>query len=149
MLWDRVKGSLFALVGAADPRARYAGIYGATVVSVGKMVADVTLDDSSVPGMSALSLQVGIPAATVEFAPGAHVRVAFENRDPAKPFIVGWAPGASATRVSFPAGTVELGGEQLGLVPSNGVVHGSGTDPFTGLPYWMLGNVSAVVLAKK
>lgn len=147
MLWDRVKGPLLALFGAADPRARYAGVFGATVVAVSGMTADVQLDDPTVPGMSALPLQVGLPAATVDFAAGAHVRVAFENRDPSKPFIDGWAHGASASRVSLPAGKVELGGEDL--LPVNGVVHGLGVDAFTGLPYWMLGNASRTVMAKK
>lgn len=147
MLWDRIKGPLFALVGAADPRAVYAGAFGATVVSVSGMTADVKLDPPGVPGMSALPLNVGLPAATVDFAAGAHVQVMFENRDPAKPFIIGWGPGAVASRVSLPAAKVELGAE--GLLPPQGVVHGEGVDPFTGLPYWMLGNASTVVLAKR
>jgi hypothetical protein len=146
VLWDRVKGPLLALLGAADPRARYAGVFGATVVAVSGMTADVRLDDPSVPGMSALSLQVGLPAATVDFAAGAHVRVAFENRDPSRAFIIGWAPGASASRVSLPAGKVELGGENLQI--TQGTVNGEGVDPFTGLPYWMLGSSSKTVLAK-
>lgn len=148
--WDRIKGSFFALVGATDPRAQYAGIYGATVKSVSpsSMTADVQLDDAIVPGMSGLSLQVGLPGATVDFVAGAHVRVAFENRDPAKAFIIGWAPGAVASRVSLPAGKVELGAE--GLVPVvDGVVTGRAIDSLYGIPMWQLDNSSAVVAAKK
>ena len=148
LAWDRVKGSLLALVGAADPRARYAGCFGATVKSVSDMAADVELDDAGLPGMAALSLQVGIPAATVDFSPGAHVRVAFENRDPAKPFIVGWAPGATALRVSMPATKVELGAEHLNPV-QDGVLTGQSIDPFTSMPHFALGNASPFVLAKK
>ena len=44
-------------------------------------------------------------------------------------------------------GGVELGGK--GLTALDGVVHGSGTDPYTGLNYTALGNASAVVKAKK
>jgi hypothetical protein len=45
-------------------------------------------------------------------------------------------------------GVVELGGENL--VPLvDGVVHGTGVDPFSGLTYSALGNVSLKVLAKK
>lgn len=43
--------------------------------------------------------------------------------------------------------TVEIGDEGLGAL--DGVVHGSGIDPFTGLTYTALGNASAVVKAKK
>jgi hypothetical protein len=42
---------------------------------------------------------------------------------------------------------VELGQEGLG--PNDGVVHGSGIDPFTGISYTALGNTSSVVKAKK
>lgn len=42
---------------------------------------------------------------------------------------------------------VELGGENL--LPTDGVVHGSGIDPFTGLSYTVLGNTSTIVKAEK
>ena len=42
---------------------------------------------------------------------------------------------------------VKLGDESL--VPLDGVVQGRGIDPFTGLTYYLLGNTSAIVRAKK
>jgi hypothetical protein len=45
-------------------------------------------------------------------------------------------------------GVVELGGESLNALV-DGVVHGTGVDPFTGSTYAVLGNTSANVLAKK
>lgn len=44
-------------------------------------------------------------------------------------------------------GIVELGG--VGLFPTDGVVHGTGVDPFTGVQYFNLGSTSAIVRAKK
>lgn len=44
-------------------------------------------------------------------------------------------------------GTVELGSSGLG--DTDGLVHGSGSDPCTGLPYWMLGVTSGVVRGEK
>ena len=50
-------------------------------------------------------------------------------------------------KASIKAPLVELGDEGLG--PLDGLVHGSGVDPLTGLTYTALGNTSAVVKAKK
>jgi hypothetical protein len=44
-------------------------------------------------------------------------------------------------------GDVMLGAD--GLLVQDGVVHGTGLDTFTGAPYYILGNTSAVVKAKK
>lgn len=54
----------------------------------------------------------------------------------------------SGLLISMKDGKIELGGEGL-VLPKDGLVHGTGTDPFTGMPYWMLGNSSAVVGGKK
>lgn len=50
-------------------------------------------------------------------------------------------------KVVVDAPLVELGQEDLGN--NDGVVHGSGIDPFTGLSYTFLGNVSEIVKAEK
>lgn len=52
-----------------------------------------------------------------------------------------------AETVTVEASKVQLGKDNL-LVP-NGVVHGSGIDPFTGATYTVLGNTSNVVFAEK
>ncbi len=44
---------------------------------------------------------------------------------------------------------VRLGGDAELVDPTQGVVHGQGIDPFTGMPYFALGNTSTVVKAKK
>lgn len=52
-----------------------------------------------------------------------------------------------ADRVTVEAGLIEHGARGLGV--SDGVVHGTGIDPFTGLTYTALGSVSDVVRAEK
>lgn len=44
------------------------------------------------------------------------------------------------------SGLIELG--DGGLTPTDGLVHGSGIDPFTGATYFSLGNASSVVRGK-
>jgi hypothetical protein len=54
------------------------------------------------------------------------------------------------TVIRLKAGAVELGAGTAPLIPlQDGVVHGRGIDPFTGAPYFALGNTSAIVMAKK
>ena len=53
----------------------------------------------------------------------------------------------TAPKVTVVADTVELGG--AGLIATDGVVHGTGIDTFTGATYAALQNASAVVRAKK
>jgi len=108
--WDRVKASLFALARAANPRAIYSSVYRGVVVAQRGQTVDVTLDDPRLPGMSALSIQVGLPGATVDMDSGARMLVAFENGDPAKPIALLWE-GAKALRVSLVADLLELGVE--------------------------------------
>ncbi len=45
--------------------------------------------------------------------------------------------------------TVEVSDDGAALVATDGVVHGSGIDPYTGSTYFVLGNTSARLLAKK
>ena len=68
--------------------------------------------------------------------------------------VVLYRPGTPAQRVHLVAGEarrlspmVELGATPLGA--TDGVVHGSGIDPFSGLSYTVLGNTSARVRAAK
>jgi hypothetical protein len=56
----------------------------------------------------------------------------------------------SGSKVTVEAPQIELGGDGLGGVPLvNGVVLGSGIDPFTGQTYGALGSASSAVTAKK
>ncbi len=97
--------------------------------------------------MSKIPLKLGIPGATVKVAGGTGIMVGWENGDPQRPYACDWDKGAPTIVLSFVAAKVELGAENL--TPPDGVVHGTGTDPYTGMPYWMLGNTSNVVGAKK
>jgi hypothetical protein len=45
--------------------------------------------------------------------------------------------------------TVTLGPHPEAITPPDALVHGSGIDPFTGAPYFALGNCTSVVFAKK
>lgn len=83
---------------------------------------------------------VGLQAGEVALYDDQGSRVHFRRADPAA------VPPRPASVVVV-APLVELGDENLGLL--DGVVHGSGIDPFTGLTYTVLGNASAVVKAKK
>lgn len=147
MAWDRVKGSFLALVRAAKPRIDYLGVYRATVVSQTGQNVDVKLDDASMPGMSGLPLQAGVPGLTVQVLPGARVLVAFDNGDPALPVALLWDQGAHVLRVSVHGLKVELGAENL--TPADGVLTGLAIDMFTGSPHVALGNASLAVFASK
>lgn len=94
--WDRLKASFFALVGAADSRAPYGGIYGGTVVAQSGDAVDLRMDDETIPGFSALPVHVGLPGSRVNFL-GGRMFVMFENRDPAKPRAILWDAGAGST----------------------------------------------------
>lgn len=94
--WDRVKASFFALVGAAEPRAAYHGLYRGTVVSQDGDAVDLKMDDPRLPGVSALPIQVGLPGSSVQFTAGARMLIAFENGDPAKPIALLWDAGVGA-----------------------------------------------------
>src|SRR4051812_48162304 len=104
MIWDRVKASLFALTGAADPRARYRGLYRGTVLSQTGDVVDLKMDDAAIPGVSGVAIQVGLPGSRVSIAPGCRMLFAFENGDPAKPMALGWDAGTGATVVQMTIG---------------------------------------------
>jgi phage baseplate assembly protein gpV len=44
---------------------------------------------------------------------------------------------------------IELGGEGIGNIPANGLVHGTHVDTLTGVPMWTLGGTSLTVFGKK
>jgi len=67
--------------------------------------------------------------------------------EPAAVWVVAPEVRVVATSVSVQADRVDLGDRGLGV--SDGVVHGTGIDPFTGLSYTALGSVSDVVRAEK
>lgn len=55
--------------------------------------------------------------------------------------------GAGDVVIEVDTGKIHLGAS--GLLVTDGVVHGTGIDPFTGVTYSVLGNTSGVVRAKK
>lgn len=55
----------------------------------------------------------------------------------------------SSVPVEITAPTVTLGPHPEQMTPTDVFVHGQGVDPFTGAPYFALGNCSNVVFAKK
>jgi hypothetical protein len=102
---DRVKASFFALVGAAQPRTPYLGLYAGTVLSQSGDSVDLRMDDPRVPGVAGLPLTVGLPGSKVSFAAGARMLVVFENGDPAKPRAIGWDDASGATVIALTLGS--------------------------------------------
>jgi hypothetical protein len=149
---DRIKESLLALIRAAHPRIDYLGLYRAKVVkqSADQLRFDVIPDDKRLPGMSDVPLKLGIPGGKVKVSPGAFVLVAWEGGDPRRPYVTCWDGGETVVQLTLVAEKIELGAENLGLLPLvNGVVLASGIDPFTGSTYGALGSASQVITAKK
>lgn len=101
---DRVKAAFSALVGAANPRAEYHGIFAGKVVSQGGDTVDVQLDDERMPGMSSLPVTVGLPGSQVSFAAGCRMFIFFENGDPAKPRAIGWDAATGGTVLNLTLG---------------------------------------------
>jgi hypothetical protein len=157
---DRGKGSFAALAGA-DPLVDYRAFYRARVVDQApypNLKVSVQPIEPKLPPLTNIPLRVGIPGASVELrldqGDAVFVLVGWENGQPDRPFAALWLAGTAGARreqikrVILEGLAVELG--DANLVPvQDGVVTGRGTDPYTGLPYWMLGNSSAVVGAKK
>lgn len=80
----------------------YSRLYPAKVAK--QNVDDRTLqlvpDDAKVKGagLDRVPIRHGYPGADIEIEPGARVRLGFENGDPAKPYAIGWEPGAAGLR---------------------------------------------------
>jgi hypothetical protein len=148
----RVKGSFVALARGANPNVDYLAPYRARVLKQHSNLrrVDVAPEDPRLPQMSNIPLEVGVPGAEVTVLPGHWVVVGWKGGRPDRPFASLWESGEQGTKpvkTTFHASTVELGGNVTPI--TDGVVTGQGKDPYTGLPYWMLGNSSAVVGAKK
>jgi hypothetical protein len=158
---DRLKSAFYALIRAAKPRIDYLGFYAGRVVasstSGGRTLLDVVPDDDRIPPMARVFLKLGGPGAEVEFdeVDGLRVLVGWENGDPSRPFCCLFEGAEKVTvRYTLKAETIQLNGEVVELggidVPTiNGVVVGSGIDPFTGATYFSLGSVSRRVKAQK
>jgi hypothetical protein len=165
---DAVKGAFFAAVRAAlsvvAPRIDFLALYRARVVATstrnGLTTVDVECEDDRLSTFSHLPLWHGDPGIETDLdgadiKPGTAVMVGFADGSPAKPYVALW-PGGEITirytirsaKVQLVADTVELGGENLNPI-TDGLVHGSGLDLFSGKPYWQLGNASKVVRAKR
>lgn len=149
--FDRPKGSLAALSGVC-PTLDYQRVYRCKVLKQHADLrrVDVQPDDPRLPPMSAIPLRVGIPGLDVTITKGHRLSVGWDDGQPDLPFAALWEPGTLGTtpvKVTFNAGVMELGGPVTPV--KDGVVTGQGTDPYTGLPYWMLGNSSTTVGAKR
>lgn len=163
-LRGRLKGAFQALAYGAVPGIDYMGLYRARVLKQHASLnrVDVQPEDPRLPPMANIPLRVGAPGDRYKLAthPGGqprvplYVLVGWERPD--LPFATLWEsankvlPGqaVAVAERAIEAEHVSLGAAELNKV-SDGVVHGSGTDPYTGLPYWMLGVTSKVVGAKK
>ena len=156
---DRPKASLAALTGT-KPTAPYARLYVAKVLKQdsGSLKLDVQPEDPTLPPMSGIPLWTGSAGLRFRLKDpkkfAIKCLVGFADGAPDKPFaILGEAgitraPRDAIEQVVIEGLSVQLGAE--GLTPvQDGVVTGQGKDPYTSLPYWMLGSSSAVVSAKK
>ena len=164
-VFDRVKGGFQALARGAHPTIDYQAFYRATVLrQAPNFRLDIEPEDKRLPLMTSIPLRLGVPGAQIKLRlqdeQGARVGepikvlVGWENGQPDRPFCALWLSGPTGAqreqieKVVFEGTVVELGA--AGLTPvQDGVVTGQGKDPYTGLPYWMLGNSSSVVGAKK
>lgn len=167
MSYDRLKGPLRSIARRADPLALYRCMYSAVLKaqSANLLKVDVQPDDPLLPPMSNIPLRHGIPGLTVRLAAGAGLLVGWDNGNPTAPFAALWSnpsttnaadaggtmgKGGAVLEVNLSAVTVRLGGDATApLLPIDGVVTGQGNDAYTSLPYWMLGNASTAVFAKK
>lgn len=71
---------------------------------------EIRTNDRDLPDLSRVPAKLGIPGvASIAAVPGGEVYLIFEDGDPQRPCVVGFAPGA-ASSVSFSAQSIELGG---------------------------------------
>jgi hypothetical protein len=147
---DQMKAALVALVRAALPTIDYYALYRARVVKQSGDRANVDLapeDKRLPPGMNDVPIKLGIPGATVKFAPGAQMLVGWEGGDPSRPYALAWEGGATVAVLSITAAKVELGGEGL-QAPLDGVVRAETPCQFTKAPHFVSGKTSLTVMAK-
>jgi hypothetical protein len=147
---DRPKGSLAALSGVC-PTIDYQRLFRGKVLKQHPNLrrVDVQPDDPRLPPMSNIPLRVGVPGLDVTLTPGHRLAIGWEDGQPDRPMTALWEPGTQGTtpvKETFHADVIELGGPVTPI--KDGVVTGQGKDPYTGLPYWMLGNSSTTIGAK-
>jgi hypothetical protein len=149
--FDRLKGAFTALAGPV-PTALYQNLYRARVLKQHANLKrlDLQADAVEIPPLSNIPLRIGVPGLDATLAPGHSLLLGWENGQPDRPYASLWEPGTLGTtplKLTYYGNFIELGGVTTPIV--DGVVTGQGSDPYTGMPYWMLGNSSAVVGAKK
>jgi hypothetical protein len=74
---------------------KYAGTYACTVQGQTGQLLDLLPDDPTIAGkgLSGISIRHGLPGCSVTVRTGARVLLAFENRDPTKPYAALWSEG--------------------------------------------------------
>lgn len=117
MALDRLKEAFAAIVRGMVPQVDYFAWYRARVVqqqllASGASLVDVQPDDPRIPGMKGIPLRLGMPAVSVQIAPGGFVLVGWDGGDPGKPQAALWDGGeAPATKAVINALALFLGGE--------------------------------------
>lgn len=133
---------------AARPFDFYAMYAGETKAQDGQKF-DVQPSDDRIPTMGKIPIRNGIPGLQLKVPNGASVLIGWDGGDPRKPYCSLWGGGENPTSLSVTAKVISLGGEGLDSDPTNGVVHGSYVDPFTGATAFALQGTSQVVFVKK
>jgi hypothetical protein len=103
-------------------RLRYQGISDYVVVSSGNGTCDATPADpeAGLPNHRGIPIWTGIPGASVQVSPGAHVGVLFLDANPAKPRVVLF-DSTQALTLSFAAsGQIQVGPSAAAVALSGG-----------------------------
>lgn len=152
---DRLKAAFFALFRSSVPRLDYYGKYVARVVKESRDgTVDIQPSDPRIPPMAKVPLWHGLPGAEVIVPSGTMVFVGWSGGDPSDPHAELFPNSGPAIQITLKADKIYLAGKPIAeggeLVDvMDGVVHGQGVDPFTGAPYFALGNTSKVVAVKR
>lgn len=148
---DRSKGTFAALARGTFPLIDYQRTYRVKLLQQRPNLrrVDLQADDPRLPPLSNIPLRLGIPGLDVTIPPGYRMMFAFEDARPDRPYATLWEPGDDLKPLKFTlhAQVIELGGHVTPI--QDGVVTGQGKDPYTGMPYWVLGNSSTKVGAVK
>lgn len=91
---DRIRGALGRLLHSLFSRIDYLALYPARVVSQSGQAVDLRPDDSRLPALEAVPLNLGLPGVEVDVEPGARVLLGFAGGDPAKPRATLWESGS-------------------------------------------------------
>lgn len=148
---DRGKLGFEAIARGARPAIDYEAFYRVKLLKQksGTRV-DIRPEDRRLPDMADVPIRYGVPGVEATLLPGHLLILGWENGQGDRPYVSLWEAGTAGTvptKVVHHATEMNLGGPTDPV--KDGVVTGQGTDSYTGLPYWMLGNSSAVVGAKK